>query len=131
MRSSIMNGFLPDPKAIRIEELINYFPYDYAAPGTNDSPFLPSVTLMQTPWNDGTQLLHIALQGRLPQISERPPLNLVFLIDTSGSMDSANKLPLLKQSFRLLLGQLQPEDEIAIVTYAGSAGLALEPTPAA
>ena len=74
--------------------------------------------------------MQIGIQGALPAIEDRPPLNLVFLIDTSGSMDQPNKLPLLKQSFRLMLGQLRPTDQISIVTYAGSAGQVLEPTNA-
>jgi len=130
IRSSLMNGYLPTPDAVRIEEMINYFPYDYAAPEPGEGPFKPTVTVTQTPWNPDTQLMHIALQGKTPAVEERPPLNLVFLIDTSGSMNQANKLPLLKQSFRLMLGQLDPRDEISIVTYAGSAGRVLDATPA-
>ncbi len=129
VRSSLLNGHLPPVEAVRVEEMINYFPYAYPAPD-GDAPFRPTVWVGPTPWNAGTKLVQIAIQGALPEIEDRPPLNLVFLIDTSGSMDEVNKLPLLKQSFRLLLGQLRPEDEVAIVTYAGSAGLVLEPTPA-
>ena len=131
VRSSLMRGQLPPPDAVRVEEMVNYFPYDYPAPDAGEGPFRPTVTTFQTPWNADTQLVHIALQGELPAIADRPPLNLVFLIDTSGSMDDPAKLPLLKQSFRLMLGQLRPEDEVAIVTYAGSAGQVLAPTPAA
>ncbi|MCP3970707.1 MAG: VWA domain-containing protein [Rhodobacteraceae bacterium] len=130
VRSSLMNGYLPDPHAVRIEEMVNYFPYDYAAPGRDDGPFKPTVTISPTPWNQGTRLMHIALQGQMPAVEDRPALNLVFLIDTSGSMGQTNKLPLLKQSFRLMLGQLNPQDEVSIVTYAGSAGRVLDPTPA-
>jgi len=130
VRSSLMNGDLPDPAAVRIEEMVNYFPYAYAAPDPGDAPFRSTVTVTPTPWNPGTNLVHIALQGRLPAIIDRPALNLVFLIDTSGSMDQPNKLPLLKQSLKLMLAQLRPEDEVAIVAYAGSAGEVLEPTPA-
>jgi Ca-activated chloride channel family protein len=131
IRSSLTNGYLPPAEAVRIEEMVNYFPYDYAAPDAGEAPFRAAVSLFQTPWNADTQLLRIGLQGELPALDNRPPLNLVFLIDTSGSMQDANKLPLLKQSFRLMLGELRPEDRVAIVTYAGSAGLALEPTAAA
>jgi Ca-activated chloride channel family protein len=129
IRNSLSNGQLPPKDAVRIEEMINYFPYEYAAPTGTDA-FQPTVTLTSTPWNADTQLLHIGIQGALPDLAERPPLNLVFLIDTSGSMEQPNKLPLLKQSFRLMLGQLRPEDQIAIVTYAGSAGEVLAPTAA-
>ncbi len=130
IRSSLMGGVLPPVEAVRIEELVNYFPYAYPAPDTGEAPFRSSVTVMPTPWNPDTQLVHIGLQGQLPALVERPPLNLVFLIDTSGSMDEPNKLPLLKQSLRLMLSELRPEDEIAMVAYAGSAGTVLEPTKA-
>ncbi|MEE9388497.1 MAG: VWA domain-containing protein [Paracoccaceae bacterium] len=130
IRSSLMAGYLPPADAVRIEEMINYFPYDYAAPTADDAPFSQTVTVTGTPWNANTQLVHIALQGQMPAIETRPALNLVFLVDTSGSMQDANKLPLLKQSFKLMLGQLRPTDQVAIVTYAGSAGQVLEPTPA-
>ncbi len=130
VRSSLTAGMLPPTGAVRVEEMINYFPYDYPAPDAGEAPFRPTVTTLETPWNPGTRLVHIALQGRMPALEDRPPLNLVFLIDTSGSMQDADKLPLLKQSFRLMLGQLRPEDQVAIVTYAGSAGQVLEPTAA-
>ncbi len=129
VRSSIMNGALPDPDAVRIEEMINYFPYDYQQPG-GDIPFSTSVSVFPTPWNAGTKLVHIGIQGEKPLVENRPPLDLVFLIDTSGSMQDANKLPLLKQSFRLLLSRLSAQDRISMVTYAGSSGVVLEPTSA-
>ncbi|MFM2356396.1 MAG: hypothetical protein RLZZ528_2132 [Pseudomonadota bacterium] len=131
VRSSLVAGYLPPPEAVRIEEMVNYFPYAYPAPEAGGAPFRAAVSLSATPWNADTQLLRIGLQGAVPATDARPPLNLVFLIDTSGSMEDPNKLPLLKQSFRLMLGQLRPEDQVAIVTYAGSAGTALDPTPAA
>ncbi|RYG92978.1 VWA domain-containing protein [Loktanella sp. IMCC34160] len=130
IRNSLNRGTLPPAEAVRVEEMVNYFPYDYPAPDADAAPFRPTISLMPTPWNPDTQLLHIALQGELPAVDDRPPLNLVFLIDTSGSMNDAAKLPLLKQSFRLMLGNLSPEDQVAIVEYAGSAGLVLAPTPA-
>ena len=131
VRSSLNRGQMPNPDAVRIEEMINYFPYDYAAPEEGDvSPFRPTVNVFETPWNPDTRLVRIGLQGDLPAIEDRPALNLVFLIDTSGSMNDPTKLPLLIQSFRLMLDRLDPEDEVAIVTYAGNAGVALEPTPA-
>lgn len=130
IRSAIEGGRLPPIKAVRIEEMVNYFPYDYAAPDPTKAPFSTRVTTFETPWNPNTKLLHIGIQGAKPEVENRPPLNLVFLIDTSGSMQDADKLPLLKQSFRLLLNTLRPTDKIAIVTYAGSAGTVLEPTAA-
>ncbi len=130
IRSSLTRGTLPPDGAVRVEEMVNYFPYDYPAPQAGDGPFRASVSLFPTPWNKDTQLLRIGIQGAMPAVQDRPPLNLVFLIDTSGSMDDPQKLPLLKQSYRLMLGQLAPEDRVAIVTYAGAAGLVLEPTAA-
>ncbi len=130
MRRSLLNGYLPDPDAVRTEELINYFDYNYASPQTVEQPFAPQTTLMPTPWNDDTLLLHIGIQGYEIPLEDRPPVNLVFLIDTSGSMSAPDKLPLLIQSFRLLLTSLNEADTVAIVTYAGSAGMALEPTSA-
>ncbi|MCK8483710.1 VWA domain-containing protein [Aliiroseovarius sp. S2029] len=128
VRRDLKLGRLPNPDAVRVEEMVNYFPYTYPTP-EGPHPFAPTVTTMQTPWNAGTQLVQIGIQGEM--ITDRPPLNLVFLIDTSGSMSDPDKLPLLKQSLRLMLSELEPEDEVAIVTYAGSAGEVLEPTKAA
>ncbi len=130
IRQSLNAGQLPPPDAVRIEEMVNYFPYAHPAPAAGGAPFRPTVTVFDTPWNAGTDLVHVAIQGRMPAVRDRPPLNLVFLVDTSGSMDDPDKLPLLKQSFRLLLDNLRPADRVAIVAYAGSAGLVLGPTPA-
>lgn len=130
LRSSLTSGSLPPKAAVRVEEMVNYFPYAYPAP-EGDAPFASTVSVLPTPWNPGTKLVSIGVQGRLPALADRPPLNLVFLIDTSGSMQDANKLPLLKQSLRLMLPSLRPEDQLAIVAYAGSAGEVLPPTPAA
>lgn len=129
LRQSLNAGLLPDPASVRVEEMVNYFPYAYAAP-EGDQAFRPTVTVMPTPWNAGTRLVHIGIQGALPALQDRPPLNLVFLIDTSGSMDEPMKLPLLKQSLALVLPDLRPEDQVAIIAYAGSAGQVLPPTPA-
>ncbi len=130
VRSSLNGGYLPTPDQVRIEEMVNYFPYAYAAP-EGDAAFTSTISVMPTPWNPGTRLVTIGIQGALPAVAERPPLNLVFLIDTSGSMEDANKLPLLKQSLSLMLSELRPEDQVSIVTYAGSAGLVLPPVKAA
>jgi len=129
VRSTLNMGVLPEPEQVRIEEMVNYFPYSYPAPA-DGAAFATTVSVMDTPWNDGTKLVSIGLQGELPAVADRPPLNLVFLIDTSGSMEDPNKLGLLKQSLALLLPELRPEDEIAIVAYAGSAGTVLPPTRA-
>jgi Ca-activated chloride channel family protein len=129
IRSSLGMGMLPAPDQVRIEEMVNYFPYAYPVP-TPDQAFATTVAVMPTPWNPGTRLVTIGIQGALPAVSDRPPLNLVFLIDTSGSMEDAAKLPLLRQSLTLMLDALRPEDQVAIVTYAGSAGLVLPPTAA-
>lgn len=130
VRSSILGGNLPPADAVRTEEMINYFSYDYPVPERAEVPFTTSVTVMDTPWNPDTKLLHIGIKGYELPIEDRPPVNLVFLIDTSGSMQDSNKLPLLINSFRLMLSNLQPHDKVAIVTYAGSAGTVLEPTSA-
>ncbi|MCL4069166.1 VWA domain-containing protein [Pseudomonas sp. GX19020] len=129
IRSTLNAGILPAPEQVRVEEMVNYFPYAYAAP-EGDEAFATTVAVMPTPWNPETRLVTIGLQGALPEIAARPPLNLVFLVDTSGSMQDMNKLPLLKQSLALMLPELRPEDQVAIVAYAGSAGAVLEPTPA-
>jgi len=130
VRRALNEGRMPEPEAVRIEELINYFPYAYPRPESREVPFSTSVSLMPTPWNPGTMLMQIGIQGYDLAPAERPDANLVFLIDTSGSMDAPDKLPLLLNAFRLLLGELRPTDQVAIVAYAGSAGVVLEPTPA-
>jgi Ca-activated chloride channel family protein len=128
MRSSINRNVLPPKASVRVEEMINYFPYSY--PGSNDVqvPFKTSVTVLPSPWNTATKLVHIGIKGyQLPK-TEKPHSNLVFLLDTSGSMNAPNKLPLLRNSFKLLLTSLSPDDMVSIVAYAGSAGVVLEPT---
>ncbi len=130
MRAALSNGVLPQDDAVRVEELINYFPYSYPGPETAEEPFKTSVTVMQTPWNAATKLIHIGIKGFDITAAERPRANLVFLIDTSGSMDEPNKLPLLINSLKLLVDGLKADDTVAIVVYAGSAGTVLEPTKA-
>lgn len=130
VRRALEDGFLPPPSAVRVEEMINYFDYDYPAPDSAEVPFAQSVAVYPTPWNSDSKLLHIGIKGFTPEAGKDKPSNLVFLIDTSGSMNEADKLPLLKRSFALLLDQMDGDDTISIVTYAGSAGVVLEPTPA-
>ncbi|PHP67497.1 hypothetical protein CSC94_07255 [Zhengella mangrovi] len=128
VRSQLNAGRLPAPDTVRVEELVNYFPYDWPAADSAEQPFKPTVTVAPSPWNEHRKLMHIAIKGYDVQPATRPQANLVFLIDTSGSMNAPDKLPLLKTSFRLLLDKLDAKDKVSIVTYAGSAGVALEPT---
>jgi Ca-activated chloride channel homolog len=127
VRRFINEGQLPPKDAVRIEEMINYFPYNYPQP-QRDRAFSINTEIAQNPWNPKHQLVRIGLQGKRLSTENLPPSNLVFLIDVSGSMSDPNKLPLLKQAFRLLVNQLSPKDKVSIVTYAGAAGLALPPT---
>jgi Ca-activated chloride channel family protein len=128
VRASLNRNVQPD--SVRTEEMVNYFPYDYAAPRTAAQPFSTNVSVMPSPWSPGRKLVRIGIKGYAIQKATRPRANLVFLIDTSGSMNEPNKLPLVKQSLKLLIDELGPQDRVAIVTYAGYAGTALEPTPA-
>lgn len=128
VRRSLMEGQMPERDAVRVEEMVNYFPYDWPRPTTAAEPFKATVTVTPTPWNGGTRLMHVAIKGYDVVPAEAPKANLVFLIDVSGSMDEPDKLPLLKAAFRLLVEKLKPEDTVSIVTYAGNAGTVLEPT---
>lgn len=127
VRRFINQGQLPPADAVRIEELINYFKYKYPEPD-GDEPFSISAELAACPWEPAHKLVHIGLQGKRIPLANAPANNLVFLIDTSGSMDSPDKLPLLKSAFKLLTDQLREQDRVAIVVYAGSAGLVLPST---
>jgi Ca-activated chloride channel family protein len=127
VRRFVNNGQRPPKDAVRIEELINYFDYDYSQP-TGQHPFAIHTEISSAPWNSKHKLVHIGLQGKSIPTESLPASNLVFLIDVSGSMSDPNKLPLLKSSFKMLVEQLRPQDHIAIVVYAGAAGLVLEPT---
>lgn len=127
VRRMINEGKLPTPGAVRIEEMINYFSYQYPQP-TDGKPFSVITESSRCPWNEDHQLVMIGLQGKKIDLDKLPPSNLVFLIDVSGSMQDANKLPLVKSSLSLLADQLRPQDKIAIVVYAGSAGLVLPST---
>lgn len=127
MRRFVKNGSIPPTDAVRVEEMINYFDYDYPQP-TDGHPFEIIYELGECPWNKDNKLLHIGLQGKKFLNKEIPPSNLVFLIDVSGSMSDENKLPLLKKAFKLLVSQLRAEDKVAMVVYAGSSGLVLPST---
>ncbi|MDP2118401.1 MAG: VWA domain-containing protein [Hoeflea sp.] len=129
VRRALRQGVLPEPETVRVEEMVNYFPYGYPGPDTAATPFRATVTVTPTPWNAHTRLLHVGVKGYDIAPAERPRANLVFLIDVSGSMQEDDKLPLLKSAFRLLVNTLDPEDTVSIVTYAGEAGTVLEPTP--
>ncbi|MDF0696065.1 VWA domain-containing protein [Rhizobium sp. MC63] len=128
VRRSLTGGAMPDPQSVRVEEMINYFPYDWPRPDKADQPFKATVTVMPTPWNHNTELMHVAIKGYDIAPATAPHANLVFLIDVSGSMDEPDKLPLLKSAFRLLINRLKADDTVSIVTYAGNAGTVLEPT---
>jgi len=129
-RRMLEQGVMPSPDAVRVEEMINYFPYHYMPPPSAEVPFTPWVTVLPSPWNVGRQLVHIGIKGYEPPAGTDQASNLVFLLDTSGSMDEPDKLPLLKRAFGLLVEQLSGNDTVSIVAYAGSAGVVLEPTSA-
>ncbi len=127
VRRFIAQGQTPPPDAVRIEELINYFPYDLPSP-RGDAPVSITTETMAAPWQPKHRLVRVALQARRIETAALPPSNLVFLIDVSGSMNQWNKLPLVKSSLRLLVDQLRPQDHVALVVYAGAAGLVLPST---
>ncbi|MEQ9266793.1 MAG: von Willebrand factor type A domain-containing protein [Balneolaceae bacterium] len=127
VRRMIMDGALPPVDAVRVEEMINYFTYDYSQP-INGHPFSVETEVAPAPWNPSHQLVQIGIQGEQVDADNLPPSNLVFLLDVSGSMGSHDKLPLLKKGFKLLVNQLREEDYVSIVVYAGSSGLVLPPT---
>jgi Ca-activated chloride channel family protein len=128
VRASLNRNVLPQQAAVRTEEMINYFPYDYAPPRDASEPFGSHIAVFPSPWSEGRKLVRIGIKGYSVEQESRPRANLVFLIDTSGSMAEPNKLPLVQQSLAMLLDQLRPEDKVAIVAYAGTAGTVLEPT---
>lgn len=128
VRRFLNDGSRPPADAVRVEELINYFDYGYARPTVRSEPFQPYVAVTPSPWSKDRQIVHIGLQGYDLPRSAQPPLNLVFLVDTSGSMWSADRLPLATKALNMLVDQLGPKDRVAIVAYAGSAGAVLAPT---
>ena len=129
VRRMLNQGVRPPADSVRAEEFINYFSYRHPAPANRNVPFRVTTELAAAPWNNQRQLLMIGIKGYDVPKATLPPSNLVFLIDTSGSMDSPDKLPLLKQAFSMLVPQLREQDRVSIVVYAGSAGLVLPPTP--
>ncbi len=127
VRRWLRNGRMPPQDAVRVEEFINYFDYAYAPPRERNTPFAAHVELAPTPWNTNTHLLRIGLKGWLPD-APLPPANLVFLVDVSGSMNSADKLPLVQSALKLLVNDLTARDRISLVIYASGTGVVLEPT---
>lgn len=127
IRRFINNGQKVPKDAVRVEEMVNFFKYNYPQP-TDNNPFSITTEASESPWNPKHKLLKIGLQGKIIPTDKLPASNLVFLIDVSGSMNSANKLPLLVQSFKILLNELRKEDKVSIVVYAGAAGMVLPPT---
>jgi Ca-activated chloride channel family protein len=128
VRRFLNDGARPPADAVRVEELINCFDYGYATPRRGQAPFAASISVAPSPWSAEREILHIGLQGYELAASAQPPLNLVFLIDTSGSMWSEDRLPLAKKAMNVLIDQLGPEDRVSMVAYAGSAGAVLAPT---
>ncbi|AKC85759.1 hypothetical protein WQ53_02290 [Pseudoxanthomonas suwonensis] len=129
VRRMLRQGVRPPADAVRVEEFLNYFGYGHPAPATREVPFRVTTELAPSPWNPKRQLLMVGIKSYDVAKAQLPPANLVFLIDTSGSMHSPDKLPLLKQAFAQLVPQLRAQDRVSIVVYAGSAGLVLPPTP--
>jgi Ca-activated chloride channel family protein len=127
-RRALNEGRLPPKDSVRVEEFVNYFPYNSPQPESADVPFKPTITVAPSPWNAQNRLVHIAVQGYSLQGAQRPRANLVFLVDVSGSMAPEDRLPLVKNALRMLVDELKPEDTVALVTYASGSGVALEPT---
>ena len=129
VRRKLNEGVLPQVDSVRVEEMINYFDYAWPAAESRDQPFKPTVTVSDSPWGEGKKLIHIGIKGYALPAEQRPAVNLVLLLDVSGSMNSPDKLPLAQRSMALLLDALRPTDTVAIVVYAGAAGQVLAPTP--
>jgi Ca-activated chloride channel family protein len=129
VRRKLNEGVLPQPDAVRVEEMINYFDYAWPAAESRDEPFKPTVVVSDSPWGEGKKLIHIGIKGYALPVGQQPDVNLVLLLDVSGSMASPDKLPLAQRSMALLLDTLKPSDTVAIVVYAGAAGEVLPPTP--
>ena len=127
VRRLLNQGRLPPEGAVRLEEMVNYFPYDYALP-TDGSPFGVTTELAASPWNPHTRLLRIGIKASDRAVAELAPANLVFLVDVSGSMDRREGLPLVKNTLKLLVDQLREQDRVSLVVYAGESRVVLEPT---
>jgi Ca-activated chloride channel family protein len=128
VRRFLNEGYLPPRDAVRVEELLNYFDYGYATPAARNEPFRATIALTPSPWAPGREIIHIGLKGYEVATPDLPPLNLVFLVDTSGSMMGADRLPLAQKSLNVLIDQLRPQDRVSLVAYAGAAGAVLSPT---
>jgi Ca-activated chloride channel family protein len=126
-RKSLRSGYLPSQSAVRVEEFVNYFPYEYAPP--SDGPFAVHVEGAPAPWSADTQLVRIGLQGKKVAADQRSATHLTFLVDVSGSMNADDKLPLVQKSLKMLVSELRDGDTVALVVYAGKSGVVLEPTP--
>ena len=131
VRRMLNAGHLPPKDAVRIEEMINYFDYEYALPKSKETPFETTVKVVPSPWSEGRQLMHVAVQGYDIRKDVRPPLNLTLLVDVSGSMSGPDRLPLAIKSLKMLIDELGEKDKVSIVVYAGAAGAVLEPTSGA
>jgi Ca-activated chloride channel family protein len=129
VRRQLNEGTLPSADAVRVEEMVNYFDYAWPAPRSRDIPFQPTIAVSDSPWGAGKKLVHIGIKGYELPPTNRPDVNLVLLLDVSGSMNSPDKLPLAQRAMALLLESLKPTDTVAIVVYAGAAGQVLAPTP--
>ncbi|MBI5368940.1 MAG: VWA domain-containing protein [Planctomycetes bacterium] len=128
VRRFLTGNMLPPPDAVRLEELVNYFPYDYAAPTDAKTPFAVHLEVASCPWQSKHRLIRVGMKGREIDLARRPPSNLVFLLDVSGSMSDPNKLPLLQSALGLLVNQLTENDRVSMVVYAGASGVVLPPT---
>lgn len=131
VRRFLNRGVLPPKDAVRVEELVNYFDYDYPMPSSRNTPFETTIKVVPAPWANGRQLMHIGVQGYDIEHSTRPPMNLTLLVDVSGSMNSPDKLPLAVNALKLLVDQMNDKDHVSIAVYAGAAGTVLEPTSGA
>ncbi len=129
VRRFLNDGTLPPRDAVRVEEMINYFDYGYAKPPSADTPFAIHATVTPSPWQAGHEIVHIGLQGYDIARDHQPPLNLVFLVDVSGSMQGPDRLELAQKALNVLIDQLRPEDRVSLAVYAGAAGAVLPPTP--